>query len=600
MEKLPEEKGIDFKVKADTSPDAIVVLAGDKGQIVCCNRKLLDLSGFTKEEIIGHSFIEFIHPRVQTRLHYNYRQRIADNPPPEQYESRIITRDGRILPVEIRGQKITWEGRPADWISLRLLVDLQKPERDQRELEKRLNTWKRRQLEDQVQAQSQLLDSVIEGIATDALGNIIFVSQQAVRMTGWDREQLLGCQVFTFFPPEFQSQAVELQKLLKRGSDYAGEVPVICADGRIKRFLVHLKPIVQGGQMTCVIGITASPVEPGGPETHFAQSEKSEQMAGSGQNGRTSPDLIQIENQFLDLKEQVERISRALTRNESLSLQPESGPGRLIKHIQPPIETHPASALRLEVYCLGQFKVCSPHKQLQQWQSGRAKEVLEFLISRRPAAVTREMLMEALWPEHTPATAANNLRTAVYNLRQTLNALLDLDAAFNSVIFSQGEYLINPEFELIIDTGEFETCFNQARRLEQTGRTEAAMQEYCQAEEMYRGDYLENELYQDWTLNRREALKDTYLLILNKLADYAMNSQDYESCILYSQKTLARDACREDVCRRLMCCYSRLGQRNRAVQWYQTFRQTVKAELHTALDQKTIELFNRLNNGQEI
>jgi PAS domain S-box-containing protein len=599
MERPTVRPVTDFKTGAENSPDAMLVLAGDNGQIVYCNHHLLNLSGFTAEEIIGRPFIDFIHPRSQSRLWYNYLHRITRKPLPQRYESRVVTKEGRILQVEIRGQKIDWEGQAADLISLRVLPDSHKLPKERRDAERRLDSWQRRQMEEQIQAQGQMLDSVIEGIATDERGNIIFVSQQAVRMTGWERDAILGRQVFSFFPEEFQAEALQVQDRLKKGMDYAGEVPVICADGRVKRFLIHLKPIMKDGRVICMVGLTASPVENDVLETPSPPATAGDQAAGR-QAGTSAADLIRLESLFKDLQEQVAQISRALTGDGSRSLQPVSGPALLINHIQPPMETHPAPAHRLEVYCLGQFKVCTPHKQLQQWPSSRAKEVLEFLVARRPAAVTREMLMEALWPEHSPATAANNLRTAVYNLRQTLNALLDLDTSFNSILFSQGDYLINPEFDLLIDTQEFEAAFNQARRLEQNGRTETARQEYCQAEEMYRGDYLEDELYQDWTLNRREALKDTYLLILNKLADHAMNSQDYESCILYSQKTLARDGCREDVCRRLMCCYSRLGQRNRAVHWYQTFRQTVKAELHTSLDQKTIDLFNRLNNGQEI
>ena len=181
-------------------------------------------------------------------------------------------------------------------------------------------------------------------------------------------------------------------------------------------------------------------------------------------------------------------------------------------------------------------------------------------------------------------------------------ALEDLapSRGFPYVLFLQGSYLINPDVELWIDIEEFEHHWELGRCLEKEGKLTQAMLEYELAEVLYRGDYLEDEPYEEWTLLRREALKDAYLIILSKLADHSSAVADYESCIIYCQKILARDPCREDAYRRLMRCYYRLGQRNRAARWYEICRETIWTELDTTPDDETVTLYQQLLRGESI
>jgi DNA-binding SARP family transcriptional activator len=250
--------------------------------------------------------------------------------------------------------------------------------------------------------------------------------------------------------------------------------------------------------------------------------------------------------------------------------------------------------IRLNVRCLGRFEVHSEWRRVERWQSVKAKSLLAYLMTRPGEPVAREVLMEALWPDCDPQAAGNNLKAAMHGLRQTLNRLFNTTESYPYVLFLQGSYLINPEIDLWVDVEEFEKHRETGRRLEREERTSEAMQEYESAEALYRGDYLNDEPYEDWTLLRREALNDTYVTILGKLADHAIDTTDYESGIIYCQKILAKDRCREDAYRRLMRCYCRLGQRNRALRWYEICRQTIRTELDTDPDHETTHLYHQL------
>jgi two-component SAPR family response regulator len=257
-------------------------------------------------------------------------------------------------------------------------------------------------------------------------------------------------------------------------------------------------------------------------------------------------------------------------------------------------------ALRLDVRCFDRFEVRSGNDKVERWHSSKAKSILQYLMTRPQEPILKDLIMEALWPEHDCQTASNNLKVAIHSLKKVLNRLLDQKENFPCVLFLQGGYLVNPEIEIRLDVEQFEQHWSTGRRLEREGNTSAAIREFELAEALYRGDYLEDKPYDDWTLLRREILKDTYLIILGKLADHAMGTGDHESCIIYCQKILAKDPCREDTYRRLICCYSRLGNKNRSLRWYEICRQTLLAELEISPDSETVDLYYRLLRNEYI
>ncbi len=324
-----------------------------------------------------------------------------------------------------------------------------------------------------------------------------------------------------------------------------------------------------------------------------------------------------VQSDYQGAREQLEKVNHALAEKESLvsqrleyALQISKGYGtlRLIPYGAGTTGSQMGKVIlggitqlsmlprlmRLEVRCLGRFEIRSAWKQVERWQSVKAKSVFQYLMTKPREPVIKDVLMEALWPDFDPQAASNNLKAAVHGLRQTLGSLFNKKESFPYVLFLQGSYLTNPEIELRVDVEEFEQHWVLGRRLEKEGKLGEAMREFELAEALYRGDYLEDEPYEEWTLLRREALKDTYVIILGKLADHSMATADYESCIIYCQKILAKDPCREDAYRRLMCCYSRLGQRNRALRWYEICRRTIQAELDATPDHETTALYHRL------
>ncbi|OGO25043.1 MAG: hypothetical protein A2144_13490 [Chloroflexi bacterium RBG_16_50_9] len=249
---------------------------------------------------------------------------------------------------------------------------------------------------------------------------------------------------------------------------------------------------------------------------------------------------------------------------------------------------------RLKAYCFGNFELQVDGKRIDKWQSLKAKSLLKILVACKNKPINRDVLIEILWPNCGLEEGKNNLKAVIYFLRQTLLGHQADSRVSQLILFSEGQYLINPEAELWVDVNEFEYRWLNGRNLEKIGKKEEAIREFCLAEGLYRGDYLEEDRFAEWTLLQREALKDTYLSILNKLANSSFDVADYDSCILYSQKILLKDVCHEEAYRWLMRCYNRLGNAHRARQWYEVCTKSLKKELDTVPDGKTTDLYRHL------
>lgn len=252
----------------------------------------------------------------------------------------------------------------------------------------------------------------------------------------------------------------------------------------------------------------------------------------------------------------------------------------------------------LEIRCFGRFEVLRDGVAVQDWRRTKARTLLKYLVDRR-YPVTRDVLIDLLWPENELRAANNSLRVTLHALRQVLGSWRDGGADEQEyVVVDNGAFSLNPEAPPWIDVDEFAARFEAGFRLERQQRFDEARREYEAAESLYRDDYLIEDLYEDWTLARREQLKDQYLLVVTKLADRCLHEGDALGCIVRSHRILQKDPCREDAYRLLMRSYLLLGQRSQALHWYDLCARTLSKELDVAPSETTARLHAQILSGK--
>lgn len=86
------------------------------GQIVFTNQAMVQITGYTVEEMLAKSPKEiraFVHPEDRELVWERHQQRLQGKLPPERYELRGIRKDGSIRWLEIDANLVEYQGRPA-------------------------------------------------------------------------------------------------------------------------------------------------------------------------------------------------------------------------------------------------------------------------------------------------------------------------------------------------------------------------------------------------------------------------------------------------------------------------------------------------------
>jgi len=244
----------------------------------------------------------------------------------------------------------------------------------------------------------------------------------------------------------------------------------------------------------------------------------------------------------------------------------------------------------VSAYMLGEFRLEINNKAVQEWGSGRGLSILKYLLAHHQHAVPRDILMEVFWPESDPEAARNNLNVAVHALRRTLRTVTELQ----TVVFVDGRYALNPDINTWIDIEEFECHLRAGLQMASADQATLAVPEFEMAVSLYQGDFLEGDLYEQWTQVPRERLRFALMDLLDWLSNIYFTQGQYAPCAALCQRILEIDNCREDAHRRLMHCFTRQGQINLALRQYSLCKEILWKELQVEPEPKTTELAEQI------
>lgn len=103
-----EEK---YRSVVENSNDAIIIHRD--GIILFANRKAMELTGYTREEFLGKSVLDYVSEESRPLLLKNMTDRISGMGAPEVYNVEVAARDGSKIPVELNISMVHYEGEQA-------------------------------------------------------------------------------------------------------------------------------------------------------------------------------------------------------------------------------------------------------------------------------------------------------------------------------------------------------------------------------------------------------------------------------------------------------------------------------------------------------
>lgn len=239
---------------------------------------------------------------------------------------------------------------------------------------------------------------------------------------------------------------------------------------------------------------------------------------------------------------------------DSLTPQPETGETSL-----------------LQVGLLGGFSVAVDGVEIpaERWPSLRATHLVQLLSLQARHRMTRDQVIDILWPQLDPEAGAANLRKALHHARQALGR-------HDGITLQAGELLLWSGRPVVIDADLFEQRADAALHRRDTAACADAAGSYA-------GDLLPGGRYETWTEASRERLKARYFELLRISAQWERLAQ--------------LEPTDESAHRALMLHEFQVGNRAAALRWYAQLREALQHALGVSPDAQTEALYERCLAG---
>lgn len=235
---------------------------------------------------------------------------------------------------------------------------------------------------------------------------------------------------------------------------------------------------------------------------------------------------------------------------------------------------------KCRVFLLGSFRLEIAGREVttENWKSRRALALLKILLANQGESVSRAFLLERFWTNQPEEKSLRTLNTTIYYLRRALQPYSDGEELIRH---KDGRYRFHTDHGCWYDVNEFEERFQQALACESTDRA-LALQHFTQVVGLYRGDYLPEELYEDWTSLQRERYREIYLQSLLQATALLAESGDLAGALRLCKLVLKEDPLRGDAHEYQIHLLFASGRVSEAVQQYKEYRRILNEELDIA------------------
>jgi predicted ATPase/DNA-binding SARP family transcriptional activator/DNA-binding CsgD family transcriptional regulator len=248
---------------------------------------------------------------------------------------------------------------------------------------------------------------------------------------------------------------------------------------------------------------------------------------------------------------------------------------------------HKPEALRVRM--LGGFSVSVGSRVLEEnaWRLKNAAALVKLLALAPGHRLHREQVMDLLWPNSDRNAASNSLRRVLHSARRALDPIEGsryLASKDDSLVLCSGS-------SLWVDLEAFEEAGATARR----GRDPAA---YRAALDLYVGELLPADRYEEWAEEKRSELRRLYLDLLVELARAYEKRGDLGRAVETLQMTVAKEPTLEEAHFDLMRLYAYLGRECEALVQYERLREALSGHLGMDPGTRTRSLYEDIAAGR--
>jgi len=195
-------------------------------RIVYVNRRLLELTGFRREDLLGRSFVKMLAPRRRHAIAREaYRRQAAGRRTPHRFEGFLLTKSGGEVPVELVCRRLRYRGETLVSYSAH-------------DIRGRLSAAAERHRLADLQA-NMLRNANVAVVAVDRDGKVTLFNRAAERITGFSADEVVGSdRLWQMAFPDADTRERTLTTifdLMRRGEDAKDlELPVHTRSGETR------------------------------------------------------------------------------------------------------------------------------------------------------------------------------------------------------------------------------------------------------------------------------------------------------------------------------------------------------------------------------
>lgn len=239
----------------------------------------------------------------------------------------------------------------------------------------------------------------------------------------------------------------------------------------------------------------------------------------------------------------------------------------------------------LQIFLLGSFRLLVKGALVPNaaWQKRRAKLFVQIIALKSSHEIHREELIEMLYPDADTKTANARFYRILHAARKVLEPHRSSYASSNFLV-NDGEVIkLSANDDFWIDTKEFEQKAREGLKKNDRDLLESAA-------ELYKGDLLVNEPFEEWLASKRERLGTLFHQVLRRLSEMAESRNEMEEAHDWLDKVLQFEPADEIAHRAKIRLFVAQGDTTLALRQYEKCRAELSRELAIEPDDETEQL----------
>ncbi|TDX53205.1 BTAD domain-containing putative transcriptional regulator [Orenia marismortui] len=242
-------------------------------------------------------------------------------------------------------------------------------------------------------------------------------------------------------------------------------------------------------------------------------------------------------------------------------------------------ELDQAPGYSLKIKAFGRLKIYRGNQLIDEseWVRKKSKDLFKLFLVHRGDFLSKDQICQILYPDLSQEDAYRSFSVNLSCLNKVLNPNREAGDKPYFIIKDKDNYGLVNNFTYRSDVDIFGELIERGK---QADSKLIKIKYYQQALDIYEGDFIVGDLYNQEIIKERKKLQQMYLEISYDLIAYYYENGDYNECIELADKALEFDKYYEAAYLYKMKSYNQLNRRSYAIKIYQRCKEILAEELN--------------------